>query len=283
MRQSVSHFVRRVYNVIPDVHTLSTPPTRRRIRAPFEFVADASHWLFGTARASDVDTLRVALQQMQQGLEVSAADARKTREGLSTITKLQNERLDKLHAVLREEQASLAILQADARATVETTVSELTALTATINELSRFTSLHDDLQELSLGVDETLHGTISPKLVTIAQLRKMLVDVNTALAKNTARLCYTTVRDIYASRNFDVARMQTDLIIRLRLPYTRLPRMYVYKVLKYASSVAGPQQYVSRIREFPQYLIIEPTKGLVGELSELPQSTVVENANIVLA
>ena len=280
MRQSITHFVKRAYSVIPDIQSLAGTSTKRRARAPLEFVGDASNWLFGTARVSDVNALKAAITQMQKGIEISVADAQRSREGLVSITRLQNQRLDTLHAVLRDEQASLSILQADARAASETTALEINALTATIKELARFVSLHDDLQEVSAGLEETLHGQISPKLITVTQLRNMITDVNTELAKSSARLCYTTVREVYASRSFDVARIQSDIVVRLRLAYSKHPKFQLYNVLRFASPVPGQQGYVSRIHEFPNYLLIEPTRGLVGELEQLPQSDVVDYANI---
>jgi hypothetical protein len=283
MRMSITHFVRRVYQVIPDVHMRFPefrPATRRRLRSPFDFVGSAASYLFGVGTTSDIEALKADLQRVQQGAEVMAADAVRTREGLATFTKLQNERLDKIHAVLREEQASITRLYTNVRAAHDTAALEMNALTIVMNELARFVALHDDVQELALGIDETLHAQLSPKLITVAQLREMINDVNDELVKQGARLCLNSPREVYMLKSFDIARAQNDLIIRLRLPYTWHPRMSVYKTFTFPSAVPGQQQFVSKISDFPQYIIADAHKALIGELSEPPKASVVEYAEI---
>jgi hypothetical protein len=123
MRQSITHFVRRVYNVIPDIQA-AVPEfklaTKRRQRAPLELVGSLASWLFGLSKTADIDALKADLQRVQQGVEVVTADAVRTREGLATFAKLQNERSDNIHSVLREEQASINDLYSNVRAAHDT-------------------------------------------------------------------------------------------------------------------------------------------------------------------
>jgi hypothetical protein len=283
MRQSITHFVRRVYQVIPDINIAVTefkPAVKRRQRAPLEIVGSAASWLFGLSKTADIDALKDDLQRVKQGVEVVAADAVRTREGLATFAKLQNERLDNIHAVLREEQASIKDLYTNVRAAHDTAALEMNAVTTAIAELARFVALHDDVQELSLGIDETLHAQLSPKLITVAQLRDMINDVNDELVKQGTKLCHSSPREIYMIQNFDVARAQNDLIIRLRLPYSWHPRMSVYKTYTFPSIVPGQQRFVSKIRDFPRYIITDAYKRLIGELSEPPKASVVELSEI---
>jgi hypothetical protein len=64
------------------------PATRRRLRSPFDFVGSAASYLFGVGTTSDIEALKADLQRVQQGVEVMAADAVRTREGLATFTKI---------------------------------------------------------------------------------------------------------------------------------------------------------------------------------------------------
>jgi hypothetical protein len=185
MRQSITHFVRRD-NVLPDIQVAVPefkPVTKRRQRAPMEIVESAASWLFGLGKTAGIDALKADLQRVQQGMEVAAADAVRTREGLAAFAKLQNERLYNIHAVLCEEQASINDWYSNVRAAHDTAALEINAVTTVIAELARFVALHDDVQELSLGIYETLHGQLSPKLIAVAQLRNMINDINDELVK----------------------------------------------------------------------------------------------------
>ena len=280
LRQSIANFIRRAHAVVPEIHSLTASTPRRRARAPLDIIGDASHWLFGTARVSDLNELRAALAKIQTGLELSSADVLKSRQGILAISRLQNERLDKLHTVLRQEQSSLNVLQADTKAAAENSLIEISALTAVTQELSRFITVHDQIEALSYGLDQTLTQTLSPKLVTVSQLRNVMQEIQAELARNATRLCYTSPREVYASRNFDITRAQSDVLIRVFMPITQHPRFTLYKVIKFASVINGPYTYASRIREFPAYVVINPTTGLVGELHEPPQAAVVDSARI---
>ena len=286
MRQSIRHFVKRTYDLIPDIYIRTVHDRRpttnsRRVRAPLAFVGSASSWLFGVATESDIKGLQDAILKVQAQAELAAADATRTRNGLATFARLENERMDRFHAILQQDQQSIANLYQNVKAAHETATLEINALAVMTRELAKFVSLHDDAQELALGVDELVHGQLTPKLISARQITDIVRDANIELAKLGARLCYNSPREVYAMRNFDFARAQQDMVIRIRMPYSRHPRFTLYRTLTWPLPVPGNQGYITHLQAFPRHIIADYATGLVGELTEAPKSAVVDVTDVI--
>jgi len=76
--------------------------TARSKRGTIDFVRDASSWLFGTATVRQVNEIRKLLTQVKIG-----ADAARMRDSTSKFQKLENKRMDDLHAVIDMENIAL--------------------------------------------------------------------------------------------------------------------------------------------------------------------------------
>jgi aryl-alcohol dehydrogenase-like predicted oxidoreductase len=100
-----------------------------------------------------VAELKQALDIVKADVQVSAQDAIKVREGLATFSKLSNERMDRFHAVLQTEHDSLQNLYDNIKRDQESTTLEFNAIAIMMAELTKFVSLHDQLESLALGVD----------------------------------------------------------------------------------------------------------------------------------
>jgi hypothetical protein len=75
-----------------------------------------------------------------------------------------------------------------------------------------------------------------------------------------------SAKDVYNSRNFDVARSEYDLIIRLRIPFSELPWMNVYETSVVSIPIPGKEEWVTTIKDVPSIILVEPSLGLIGEL-----------------
>jgi hypothetical protein len=93
-------------------------------------------------------------------------DAIKVRDGLATISKLSNERMDRFHAVLQTEHDSLQNFYDNVKREQESTTLEFNAIAIMMAELTKFVSLHDQLESLALGVDNLVMGVITPNYYT---------------------------------------------------------------------------------------------------------------------
>jgi hypothetical protein len=93
---------------------------------------------------------------------LSTQDAIKVREGLATFSKLSNERMDRFHEVLQTEHDSLQNHYENVKRDQESTTLEFNAIAIMMAELTKFISLHDQLESLALGVDNLVMGQLSP-------------------------------------------------------------------------------------------------------------------------
>ena len=278
-RQSIRNLIDNIYQWVPDLNTVPAgvrQPNPRRGRAPFSGIGTASRWLFGTATIDDVDSLKEAMKLVQDNVQIAAADAARTREGLASYTKLQNDRMDRFHEAIREQQTSINHVMDAVITTRAETSMELKAITLLATEMRRFVSLHDQIQELAQGVDQLIYGQLSPKLINTNQLRALLTDINNQLSKDGKRLCHTTPREVFMSQNFDVARAQNDLIIKLSMPYARHRLVDVYQTTIFAMTVPGKQGFITTLQGFPRYIIRDQNTHLWGQITDLPMTNLLD-------
>ena len=300
MRKSIRQLVRHIFYVIPDINVKSPYDLRtqghdpdpsqgrgqgqgqgRCPRAPLEFVSDFERWAFGTAKLSDVAELKQALDLIRSDIQVTSQDAMRTREGLAAFARMSNERMSYFHQILQSEQASLTDLYQQVRQSQESTSLELNVLTIMMSRLADYMSVHDQVGSISLGVDTLVTGKLSPQIITPRQMHKLLFDASIELRKQGAALCYTTPKEVYAAAHFNVARAQYDLIVRLKLPYTRHSRLAAYSVQTHALPVYGNQSIVTILQNPPSIILADSSSGVIGELRQLPTSNVADISDVV--
>jgi hypothetical protein len=100
--------------------------------------------------------------------------------------------MEKFHALLDSEHDSLQTLYDNVKHAQQSNALEINAITITIAELSKFVSLHDQLESLANGVDSMALGHLSPKILTPRQLYTTIIDINNELRKQGAKLCFST-------------------------------------------------------------------------------------------
>ena len=143
-------------------------------------------------RLADIDALKEDIGKTQAMAETAAFDASAVREGLASFAKLQNDRLDRMRNVLDEEHKSIGAIYRELRETSEINQLEFSAISYMALELARFFKVHDDLQMLELGIEDLLHGQITPRLVAASTLREMIVEIAQKLEKRSIDLCVQT-------------------------------------------------------------------------------------------
>jgi hypothetical protein len=111
-------------------------------------------------------------------------------------------------------------------------------------------------------------------------LEPVLTNLPEKLRKDNLKLCFVTAKDVYNSRNCDVARSEYDLIIRLRIPFSELPWMNVYDTSVVSTPITGKEGWVTTIRDVPTIILVEPYLGLSGELLMMPSTPVIDELAI---
>jgi hypothetical protein len=198
------------------------------------------------------------------------------RLGLVTLTKLEDSRLDKLHSVLQEQQRTIGEVHTQIRALGDSNYMEYSALTYLAQEIAKYITVQQNIQQVESGVEALLQGQLSPKLLSVELVTQILENVTRELEENSYYLCYWTPQDLYESRNFDYTRHGNDIIIRLRLPYSRFRPLNLYRTITLPMKVSGQQGFVTQLQDVPQYFVSSLAQDLVGEISEMPPLPVVE-------
>src|SRR5208282_407406 len=158
--KSIQHLVDRIKSLLPD---LALRDRRRLPRSLFNFVGDASSYLFGTATALDIDGLRQEVRKIKDWADTAKVDNERTREGLATFTRLSNQRFDAMREVLDREQKALKILDKEAQsATNEMHLLDM-MISFSLRELTSYVSLHYNFQELELGIEDLIRGQLTPR------------------------------------------------------------------------------------------------------------------------
>ena len=278
MQSSISKTVHRIFSLLPDVGNSVWPPRARRTRGHLDFVGRAYKFAFGVATEGDVAGMKRLIERGDTLAATAVADVMRIRDGMSTFTKLSNERLDKMHEILQRDQASLSSLYQSVRQNEHIDTLEFNGIAYATQELAKFISIHDELQLLELGVEDLIHGQITPRLIAADVLDNALRDIQNELAKRHEHLCFDKPNEVYAVQNFEFARKNDKLFVRINLPFSdRLP-MDVFRIDTLPIPVPSQQALTTRIKDIPQFIL----KGsqLLGELNQEPTSLVVDMSTI---
>jgi hypothetical protein len=90
---------------------------------------------------------------------------------------------------------------------------------------------------------------------------------------------YSYGKNVYASQTFDFARHENDLCVRIRLPYTRVAPMIVYKTFVFPIPVPGSQGLTTMLRDFPRQLV--RSDSMIRELTELPTMPIIDLHDVI--
>jgi hypothetical protein len=227
-----------------------------------------------------VDILRKEILAIKSMSVEAAADASYTRQGMATFTKLQNQRLDDMHQVLGEQQKEIGTIVHEIRQISENSMTEIGAITFMALELERYIKLHDNIQEFQLGIEDLIQGHLTSKLIDVSILAGLIRNISTDLRKTQRTLCFSTPREILASRNFDFTRYENEIFIRLRIPFSSYDKVNVYRTMLFPLPVTGNQNLTTIMQSFPLHIILYRSREMIGELLAQPDDPVVDIADI---
>jgi hypothetical protein len=277
MQTLITDMVSRISNLIPDADARSYgSPFARLPRGLINAAGQMQSFLFGVSTQADTDQLRDEISKIKELSEASSASSDRVRLGLTSFTKLENSRLDKLHQAIAEQQRSMGEIYAQIRTLTDTTYYEYAAIAFLAQEIAKYIEVQQNVQQIEEGVEALLQGQLSPKLLSVELIRQVIANITAELETTAYYLCLKTPQYVYESRNFDYARHGNDLIIRLRLPYSRYTPLNFYRSIVFPLRVNGQQGYVTELQQIPTYFLSNIARGLVAEVESIPQTPVIE-------
>jgi hypothetical protein len=239
MQTLITDMVSRISNLIPDADVRSYgSPFARLPRGLINAAGKMQAFLFGVSTESDIRQLR-EISKIKELSEASSASSNRVRLGSISFTKLENSRLDKLHQAIAEQERSMGAIYAQIRTLTDTTYYEYAAIAFLAQEIAKYIEVQQNVQQIEEGVEALLQGQLSPKLLSVELIRQVIANITAELEATACYLCLKTPQDVYASRNFDYARHGNDLIIRLRLPYSRYTPLNLYRSIVFPLTVNG--------------------------------------------
>jgi hypothetical protein len=101
MRETITTMINGIYDLIPDIDARSSwSSTQGRLtRGLIDGIGQLQSWLYGVATVGQLDQFKDEMDKLKELTQASAAATDRERLGLVTLTKLEDSRLDKLHAV----------------------------------------------------------------------------------------------------------------------------------------------------------------------------------------
>ena len=112
---------------------------------------------------------------------------------------------------------------------------------------------------MELGVEDLIHGQLTPRVVDTTTLNVALRGISRKLAKHKMRLCAQNAADVYLMKNFHFARRESDLFICIRLTFSGHEQMDVFRVHALQVPVPGDQLgLVSRLKGLPKFILSTP-------------------------
>jgi len=285
MRNTITALVTRMYMLIgiqrPTPVRATGRHTARNKRGAIDCVGDASSWLFGTATIKQINEVRQLLIEVKTGSDIATSATGRIRDSLSTFEKLENKRIDDLHTVMDMEQKALGHARNDIDDLRRTLNFETGIMTYLVDELRRFTQIHDSISELATGIDDLVRGELSPHLLPVEEASKLLIVTRRRLKSKGLRLVYETVRDVYQNSNFAFHRELQDLFVILRLPYSQMKTVESYHTISFPMTIPGKPRYITEVKDFPRYVISDVDNGVVGEVTEIPRNRMLSSDDVM--
>jgi hypothetical protein len=214
--------------------------------------------------------------------DTALSDVTKMRSATAEFTQLTNQRLNGMHSILNEQQKSVTGIAKGIRQMSQTQFMWVTSLAFALNELTRFIQIHDAIFELEAGVQSLMYAQLTPALIRVQELNVILANVSRAVEARGMKLCAITAKNIYEAKTFAYARHKESLYIKLSIPYTRFPPLIVYRTTVLSLPVAGPQNLVTQLQNFPKWILRDGKNTFLAHLIEPTTSPVVEHNNVIL-
>ena len=279
MKASVKSTVGRILDLVPDINPRSTERTRTS-RGLIDFVGKVQSYLFGTATEGDVEEMKKLIKDVETEAETAAADASRTREGLVSFTRIQEERMTNFRKVLEEEHKTVEQMYTQLRAATSEEQIELNTVAYATQALARYVTLHDQLFHLLTAVEDLVYGQLTPRIIEMNLMKDIFANVSTALQREGKELCPTTPTEIYTGGNYEFARKGQSLYIRIKLAYTVKPRMDVFRMEVFPIPVPGEQQLTTKLKDVPRYVLMNEGGNWMGELRDEPKTPVIHDTEV---
>ena len=257
MKSAVQKVISKVNSIIYDKDSEPTSPFARR-RFPKAIIDGAGYflrWVGGVATMDDIHDLKAAMEIVSKTASLASTETIRVRQGLATFSRVTNQRLDRLQTVLEEELQSIGHLYQRAQLAYDTAFIEFNALSIALSEIQSFSQIYTDLSALENSLEKLLEGALSPTLVSMAQMTDVFAMASSKLTPAGRTLCYKTVQEIYAAKNVLYARHHSDLLIRIKIPYTSMPRFTAYRSILLDLPVHSRQGFKTRLEAVPELFV----------------------------
>jgi hypothetical protein len=238
--------------------------------------------MFGTVAEDSLDEMKQTIADAKLMADTALSDVTKMRSATAEFTQLTNQRLNGMHSILNEQQKSVTGIAKEIKQMSQTQFMWVTSLSLALNELTRFIQIHDAIFELETGVQSLIYAQLTPALIGVQELNVILANVSRAVEARGMKLCAITAKDIYEAKTFAYARHRDSLYIKLSIPYTRFPPLIVYRTTVLSLPVAGPQNLVTQLQNFPKWILRDAKNTFLAHLIEPTTSPVVEHSNVIL-
>jgi hypothetical protein len=107
------------------------------------------------------------------------------------------------------------IIQADIKKMESTLSLELDVTAYMASEITVSMTILDDITQLEQDIESLLHGQMTPRLISFAQIDAMLSNATIELNRFGLIFCLRTPQAVYANPNFEITRHDSDIFIRL--------------------------------------------------------------------
>ena len=151
-----------------------------------------------------------------------------------------------------------------------------------MRHIAGYVTLHETISALRNDLHELVRGRLPPHLIDAGTIQRVIQGIfsDNELSKQGFSLCYTKASDVYADSNFDLARHEHDIFVRVRFPYTKHPKMNMFELTAVPMQIPGNQNLITMVKELPKYIATHIGHGLVGEVSRVQDTGILDREEV---
>ena len=260
--QEILEYIDELYNLLP----IELTQSRRSSRGLFDFVGEATKWLFGTSTSGDTEVLRKQINQAVKVTKAQTEHVSKLAEDMMSYTKKSNARFEKNIDNLKANALHLTDMYEESRLMHTTLEFDLKMEEQSTKLHTSIESVKNHLHIFIRALKDLMSGSIPVDLITGKMLKEVISDTQ---AKESDPLLYKTPLEYYREGSFLYGYTNGHLIVLIEVPISDgLGGFYIYEVQALNLIVPNHDTAVTRINTNVKAIALSQDKSTFYEIKE---------------
>ncbi len=242
-----------------------------RPRAILSFIGDISHSLFGTARSSDLEAVRTAVNELIANHGVQERLLKSSSEHLATFATSVNKEFDLILTKIAAQAENTRGLLENVREQAEQGLHFLANITLnTQKAMASITEMEVYFSNFLDGIELLSQGFLPSFLISEETLGEALQNISDTLIESHSKweVIHLSPTYYYQHGAFIHVRNADSLFITLQIPLAMFKNpFHIYELVTFAMPTHDSNQHATRLTDIPEAIAIDVSEQYMFTLT----------------